>query len=187
MKTLYYTILLFALTISSCTSDKPLETLSYENEPAKTISEFLKWYKENNEKVNAIQLINNPLPDDTGSYYTVNYDSTQKYILTLSKSGYLSDNYLNTLNEHFKSSDKELTRTKQNDGPPFGFDYDYIMDSQDFESELDSVKKNTHIVSMSIEKESGYVLIDFHQGYRREFYLSKVNNKWLIDRIGIKS
>ena len=65
MKTLYYTILLFALIISSCTSYKPVETLSYDNEPAKTISEFLRWYKDNNEKLNSIQLIKNPLPDDT--------------------------------------------------------------------------------------------------------------------------
>ncbi len=171
------------MTLSSCSDLPNVENNSAEKDLSKTVIDFLKWYKDNNARLNNIQLVNHPNQDDTSSYYTVNYDSTAKYLFELKKSGYLSDVYLNTLDEHFKSSGKELAETKQNDGPATGFECDFIMKSQDYESDLDSIDKNTKIIETKINKEIGYVLVRFLYEVELEYHLSRVENKWLIDKI----
>ncbi len=155
-----------------------------DSKPETVVNNFLKWYKNNDARLNSIPLIKGGAPDTT-SFYSVDFTQIEKYLNELKKSGFLSDKYLNDLRSYFKNLNDSLKKYPQNDGPPFGFDLDFIMKAQDYTDimdDLDSLKISTK----KIENNHATVIIDRLPPMKMVYSLSKKVNDWLIDTFEYK-
>ena len=63
-------------------------TIDIETSPDSTVISFLKWYRENEDRLHQIQLLTGGL-DDTTSFYSVDFEATENYLAELKKSGFL--------------------------------------------------------------------------------------------------
>jgi len=104
------------------------------------IKGFLKWYKTNYERISKLQDETVALVGKgTASQYRVNFKNVEKYINALRASGYFSELFFQHKRQYFKKADEKLLKTKQNDGPPEGFEYDFILFTQEPEIILDNI------------------------------------------------
>jgi len=149
-------------------------------EPVKTVVDFLKWYRENHEKISKIQMVNMPPVEDTNSFYTVNFEEIEGYLTLLKKSGFVSDRYLQQWRDYFKKASKKLEENPMNDGPPGGFEFDFVLWTQEIDETLEAVN-DPKLISSKITQNKAVVKIDILM--RLEFKLSKQNGKWRIDDI----
>lgn len=128
-----YSIIASLIFIAACSSsDKQIK------EPSETVISFLKWYTENMKTVGNINMVNNNgnMIVDSTKLYSVNFDSTEKYLAALKKSGFISDKYISKWREHFKEVDSDFKANPQYDGPPEAFNFDLIMCSQEYDDDL---------------------------------------------------
>ena len=149
-------------------------------EPVKTVVDFLKWYRENYKKISKIQMVNIPPTEDTNSFYTINVDETERYLTVLKKSGFVSDRYLEQWRDYFKKAGIKLEQNPMNDGPPEGFEFDFVLWTQEIDETLEAINY-PKLISCKITKNKAVVKIDILM--RLEFKLAKQNGKWLIDDI----
>jgi hypothetical protein len=149
-------------------------------EPVKTVVDFLKWYRENYEKISKIQMVNIPPLEDHDSVYTVNFEEIEEYLTYLKTSGFVSDKYLQQWRDFLVKAGKKLEQDKVNDGPPEGFDFDFVLWTQEINDTLEAIK-NPKLISSKITQNKAVVKIDIMM--RLEFKLSKQNDKWLINDI----
>ncbi|HVE61147.1 MAG TPA: hypothetical protein VNA26_04970 [Chitinophagaceae bacterium] len=161
------------------------ENASDTKNPETVVHNFLKWYKNNDVRLNSIPLIKGGAPDTT-TFYSVDFTQTEKYLSELKKSGFLSDKYLNDLRTYFKSSNDSLKKYPQNDGPAYGFDFDFIMQSQDYMDIMENID-SLKILSKKISGNSATIIIDRLPKMKMAYGLSKQGNTWLIDTFGYKS
>ncbi len=151
-------------------------------EPVKTVINFLKWYKENEKRLSKIQLVNMPPIEETNSFYTVNFDETERYLTELKESGFVSDKYLEQWRDYFKKADIKLRQDPVNDGPPDGFEFDFILRTQDIDETLEAIN-NPKLISSQIIKDNAIVKLNIVM--RLEYKLTKHGDKWLIDDIQV--
>lgn len=152
---------------------------SHKKDVSQAIVDFLKWYKINSNKLSQIPLIN------ADSFYTVDFNNTNKYIATLKQSGFVSDAYTNSLNKYFKQCNENFIKHKQYEGPPMGLDCDLFMLSQDYEEDLNKIDKIKFSIN-EISKDQASVIARFYYGNKLTYHLSRLNNNWLIDKIESK-
>ncbi len=159
-------------------------TISSEEEPAKTVIEFVKWYRDNMSSLNNIELINNAYSDapDSTKLYSVNFKNVDRYLKEIKKCGYVSDKYINQLLTYFKTGDKYLLENPEYEGPPEGFNFDLVLWSQDYQEDLDNID-NTKFSLLANGENRKEIEAKFFGGSTLQFKLSKHNNKWLIDEI----
>lgn len=150
------------------------------NEPAKTVVDFLKWHRQNHEKISKIQMVNIPPVENTNSFYTVNVDETERYLTLLKKSGFVSDRYLQQWRDYFKKAGIKLEQNPMNDGPPEGFEFDFVLWTQEIDETLEAIN-DPKLISSKITQNKAVLKIDILM--RLEFKLSKQNGKWRIDDI----
>ena len=155
---------------------------TYTNkESLNTVIDFLNWYKNNYETVNQFNLVKNKgVNYDSTKFYSVNFEESEKYLKKLKSSGFISDNYINKWRKYFKEHDEYLKKNPQNDGPPYGFDYDFVLLTQEIDKTIESNVK-LKLLDIKESNESSIVKIDIMM--RLSFSLSKCNGKWLIDNI----
>ena len=149
-------------------------------EPVKTVVDFLKWYRENYEKISKIQMVNIPPLEDLDSVYTVNFEEIEEYLTFLKTSGFVSDKYLQQWRDFLVKAGKKLEQDKVNDGPPEGFDFDFVLWTQEIRETLEAIKNPKLISSKSTQNKA---VVRIYILMRLEFKLSKQNDKWLIDDI----
>jgi hypothetical protein len=94
------------------------------------IRNFLRWYKQNQEKIDSIALIRGRAAEDTGRY-VIDFDGVKKYLAVLRSSGYFTDSFLLDKEAYFQKCEKNLAVSKQNDGPPEGLDFDLLLLTQE--------------------------------------------------------
>ncbi|HEX8514565.1 MAG TPA: hypothetical protein VF868_00090 [Bacteroidia bacterium] len=181
--------------LAACTSNDNAEQTKFFNgtnntgiekqideQPAKTIIDFLKWYRDHQ----TIQggLVNNASNDkyDSTKYYSVNYEATEKYLTDLKTTGFISPKYIDKWREYFKKCEKNFEANPSNDGPPEGFEYDFVMLSQETEDNLKDLEK-TQITDSKISENTSVVNLHFINGDNLQYRLTKTNDKWLIDDI----
>lgn len=166
---------------------------SLDTQPVKTIIDFLTWYK-NHQNIQE-GLVNNIRPDtydshaniniyDSTTFYSVNFNATDKYLKKLESTGYISDNYLSKWREYFKKCDKHFHENPMNDGPPTGFEYDFVMLSQ-YDDDLNNLEKSK-INSQFITNNNATINLYFESGHKRIYKLIKQINKWVIDDIQLE-
>jgi hypothetical protein len=123
----------FAVSNDTLTKDSNHTSLDCTN----TIMAFLKWYKMNYEKVNSMQnAVVSLKGDSANAQYRVDFDAAEKYLAKLRASGFFSDQFLQKTLQYFKRADENLVRTRQNEGPPEGFEFDLLLLTQESESLL---------------------------------------------------
>ena len=149
-------------------------------EPVKTVVDFLNWYRENYEKISKIQMVNMPSFKDPNSFYTVNFDEIEEYLIFLKTSGFVSDKYLQQWRDYLKKAGIKLEQDKVNDGPPEGFEFDFVLWTQEIDETLEAIN-DPKLISSKITRNKAVVKIYILM--RLEFKLSKQNGKWRIDDI----
>jgi hypothetical protein len=156
-------------------------TVSNRITPDSTVIAFLKWYRDNEDRLHQIQLLKGGLKDTT-TFYSVDFKATERYLYELKKSNYLSDRFLNELRLHFTQSNEYLKKNPQNDGPAPGFEADLIMKAQDYMDvweNLNSVK----VIDRKLDGNNAFIKFLFAGYYKTKYYLTNNGNTWLIDSI----
>ncbi len=152
--------------------------------PSRIPVDFLKWYRDHLPELNGIALVNQPGPGgDTTRAYSVNAAGTEAYLAALRGSGYVSPRYLDAWREYFRKGDASFKSEPQYEGPPRGFDYDFVFQSQDYETELTQLEGLT-VTPLQPTPGGAAFLVAFPTGHRLKFWLTQAGNAWLIDRIG---
>jgi hypothetical protein len=170
-------------TPSDTSTNIPADNFALDEQPAKTIIDFLKWYRDNENKVGG-GWVNNASNEtyDSTKFYSVNFEATEKYLTELKLTGFISDKYIDKWREYFKKCDKDFKDNPSNDGPPEGFEYDLIMLSQETEENLKHLEK-TQVVESKITDNTALLNLHFINGDNMQYKLTKDNDKWLIDDI----
>lgn len=187
-------LLLIALTsCNSGTTDKKesatavkAETvgLSVEQQPAKTIIDFLTWYRENRDRLGKIQLVNNAddMESSPSKFYSVNFNNTEVYLMEIKKSTFVSDAYINDQRQYFKECSQQLKENPQNEGPPAGFEFDLILLSQDYEEDLANLDKSI-VTAIDLKDKNTKLKLSFQSESALVFTILKNNGQWFIDKI----
>ncbi len=147
--------------------------------PDSTIINFLKWYHDNESRLNKIQLVKGGYPDTT-TFYRVDFSQTENYLAELKKSGFVSDKYLSDFRIYFSKADADLKKDPQNDGPPAWFDADLVMKSQDYDDVWNNLEKAKTTIK-EITDNSAEVFIQFQPNYKMKCHFTKIGNSWLLD------
>lgn len=120
--------------------------------PRETVAGFLKWYAANYDKAYSFELIS------TKGRYTVNLEGCRQYLAFLKSSSYLSDAFLDRMMGDFKGYDAIYKKEFVDDGPPEGFDYDLILQTQDIDDTLERIK---NLEPGNIEKNGDTWIFDY--------------------------
>ncbi|NEU08746.1 hypothetical protein GZH53_10520 [Flavihumibacter sp. R14] len=153
---------------------KPLEA------PKKVVRDFLKWYKENRERLGTFRLV--PVkPGDTTKSYRVDFRETEKYLSELKKSGFVSDQYIISFRKYFETADANLAKYPQYDGPAVGFGFDLVLKAHDYGEILDHLNKLKFVIK-PVNADSTKVYVRFPTVIMA-LTLSRSGSTWLIDSL----
>jgi len=142
---------------------------------------FLKWYRDNEKRLQQFDVVKGGLPDSTKNYY-IDFIMAERYIAELRASGFLSDAFLNDLMDYFKQCSLYLKKYPQNDGPPPGFEADLIMKSQDYMDVWSNIE-HPKIINKTILQNKAVLDLQFAKYYDVKHFLSRNGNEWFIDSI----
>lgn len=95
--------------------------------PEDVVYKFFRFYFDN--KLNEFELTNWNEPNLKS--YRVNFTATEKYLTKLRTSGCVSKVYIEHWRNYFNNCDKTFLKKPQNEGPPAGFEFDFITNSQE--------------------------------------------------------
>jgi hypothetical protein len=152
-----------------------------KHESVKTVFDFLKWYRTNYNQLNQIKLVNNSGADQGSTkYYSVNFKGTEDYLLRLRGSGYISDKYIDKWRRYFRECEENFKRNPQNDGPPDGFGFDFVLWTQEIDETLEKID---HPKLIGVKESLTISIVKVDIMMRLGFTLSNSNGKWLIDNI----
>ncbi len=141
-----------------------------------TVKGFLKWYKTNYTRANDFPFTGT----DKKGYYTVDHPACERYLQYLKSSSYISDTYVVEWRKFFKSKAQYFKEFPQNEGPPYGFDLDLVLITQEPELVLDAI----NILKFKIkERTATTAIIEVVGEFSYDFELSWVKGKWKIDYI----
>ena len=191
---IYYILII----LTACNSDKKqdakfkdtinqtlfADTTSNEKKPEKTVISFLKWYRDNLKNIHKIELVNNSnnVVYDSTKFYSVNFDNTEIYLSKFKNSGYVSDKYIGTWRLYFKQCESNFKTSPENDGPPSGFDFDFVMCSQEYDEDLANIDK-VKIENYQADNTKAKLTLEFPSNMKLSYWLTKQNGNWLIDDI----
>lgn len=145
-------------------------------DPLQTVKDFLRWYGTHYKEANSFNLVN----QGDSVFYAVNFGETEKYLGYLKSSGFVSDEYLNSFRKQFAESQLAFEKDPMNEGPPFGFDYDLVLWTQEPELVIEK-GKNPAVIFSSVRDDEASLGLDVYM--KLQFELSKENGVWKINRI----
>ncbi|WP_276878047.1 hypothetical protein [Chryseobacterium joostei] len=156
-----------------------------DNSQIETIKTFLKWYKENEDKLYSFNSIKGGILTETDppANYYVDFDEVNKEIKFLESSDVFSQKFLSAYKARYVDGNEYFKQNPANDGPPFGFDYDYFfMTQDDYQSDL----KNIDTIQFKIKPINEQSCnVEFHLkncGMTYRYTLTK-SDKWRIESI----
>ncbi len=177
------TALYFLIAFSCGTKDK----LSDKEIIEQKVKGFLTWYSTNWKEV-AVDLINpiiensNAEPDSTKPY-KINFKAAEIYLDSFRKSGFVSETYIEYYRQYFIKCQKKFEEVPEYEGPPTGFEYDFVFRSQDYEYQQNNADK-AMITDISITANKAIATIKYDDDvYSYIYELSKLNNNWYIDSV----
>ena len=183
-------VILFILTACSSNEQKndvspsePFVSYTIDQPPVTTVINFLKWYKINKHKLGAIEMVNNAYKEhDSTKYYSVNFKETERYLAELKKSNFFSDKYIFDMKGYFENSEVDFKAHPENDGPPKGFDHDFIMQTPNPDEDLKDLDK-LQLTYGNGSADKGSVCLEFPSKFTLRYLLIKIKGRWLIDEI----
>lgn len=182
---LFLLIFIFACSRPSCevNSETNKDALSkVESSPETAIFNFLRWYDVHRyHLMDDLVLYNSSETRDASKFYAVNFAAAEKYLNTLTETKMVSTKYANKWRDYFKKCEQHFKEHPSNEGPPEGFDYDFILFSQE-DPGLNELNK-TKMELVKREGNSVQLLIHFPSDYHYKYQLSLEDKHWLIDDI----
>ena len=141
MKHIYFSsMVLFLLFFVSCNEhgnkkigSDTVDTDSVTNsKQTELIKNYYIWYNDHMAEINPFNLVkNSPNNGDTTLTYAVNFTGTEQWLNKFQSSGMVSENFIAHWRSYFKECEEGFQVEKAWDGPPAGFDYDLIYNSQE--------------------------------------------------------
>lgn len=171
--------LLCACTSKEAKSEQNITNKEVDKSDKKTAIDFYKWYA-TDKKIKDIEFLKDL--KDSNNFYAIDFKGTEEYLTTLKQTGFVSEKYLQTQRDYFKDCEKYFQENPENDGPPYGLDYDLIMLSQDYEEDLANTDK-IKVEEIYRKDNQSMLKLLFFGGGKIDVTLSKTNGKWLIDKI----
>ena len=138
-----------------------------------TVLAFLKWYNQNEMALSKIEKVKTV----EGEPYALNKPGTEEYLAKLKSSGFIADAYLDHERADFAELEKGYLANPEFDGPPSGFDYDRVLQAQDW-NDLDQAI----ILSKEQSVNEATVTVDVGGRLRVEL-ISQDNSTWLMSSI----
>ena len=126
-------LIIFLISLFSCNQVQKKTNTGKPSESVDCLSRmggFIKWYKSNYPKIEAINLVKLVKRDDS-SQYRVDFENAERYKSLLRSSGFFSEQFFIDKSRYFRDCDKKLLGTKQDDGPAEGFEADLILYTQE--------------------------------------------------------
>ena len=170
-------------------SNNTYEYLSPKVDTAKivgrTVLSFLKWYKNNYENIYKIEILNNmPASSnyDSTKFYSINFEGTENYLKYMKSSGYISDKYLARWRAYFKKYDDDFKNNPVNDGPPYGFDLDFVLITQEIDYAFEKIKTAV-FTKVVIKDNEAEVRLTIDKDWAYKYVLTFDGKNWLIDSI----
>ncbi len=154
--------------------------------PENTVRDFLNWYSKNQSTLPG-NFVDHADGRDTTKSYSVNFNVTERWLAAVDSSRAVSPVYIRHWRTYFKQYADTLRLHKQHDGPPSGFEYDFLLLSQEPEEKVAELKAGTFITRLSSPNQA--IVTAFgpqHEGWREGmiFILSRAPaGKWLIDEM----
>ncbi len=163
------------------------ESVSEVNFQIEKVKEFLKWYRDNEHKLYSFNSIKGGPQDEseTPVNYYVDFNQVEKELNFLKDSHLFSPKFLSVYKQNYVEGEENFKKNPANDGPPFGFDYDYFFRTQeDYQSDL----KNIETISFAVNQINPQSCnVKFHLencGMTYQYTLIKdQTGQWLIDSI----
>ena len=140
--------MLTLLGMASCSTDsaptQPISAAVSASSPEKTVRDYLHWYATHHDKLptNFVATVGVG-GKDTTSYYAVNFQVTENWLTAVRQSGALSGTYLQHWRTYFRQYADTLRLHRQNDGPANGFEYDFLMLSQEADTRATELQAGT--------------------------------------------
>jgi hypothetical protein len=185
-----YLFPLLLLTIISCqdntgkkiSSDTIADSVKISVDQTELLKNYFTWYNDHMKELYKFNLVKNcPNNGDTTQVYRVDFNETEKWLKTFQSSGYVSDNFISTWRDYFAKCDKEFIEEKACDGPPSGFDYDFIYNSQDDGPTNEQLQKATLIKSETKNgKNNVSLLVPGYYDTLKEVIEKTPDGKWKI-------
>lgn len=172
-------LLFFIISCSGPVAEIKRSDASLTREADSTIRDFFSWYKNNYDTVNSYPLVITG-NGDTNVQYRLNKKGAEQYLSVLQSSGKVTANLIAFYHRAFTMCDSIMLSDKQTDGPPYGFEADMILCSQDPESSFDEILQNKQF-EIKLQGDTAYTT--FGEG-KTPLSLIHTNNRWLIDKIG---
>jgi hypothetical protein len=151
-----------------------------------TAVNFLKWYTANLDRFQKLQgnTIAGTLGDSTKPY-RINFEATEVYLKELSKSGYVSEWYIDHFRPIFKTVNEDLIKHKQWDGPIIGYEWDLvfpIIETDEITDHLNELKP----VYQFQNTNGAYLIFKLGKSLHFTFSMWYYQGKWLINELSIK-
>lgn len=172
-------------TIQKLENKKEISVLK-DDSGIQIVKQFLNWYKTNLDEIYKFQSIKggNLAENEVAENYYVDFQQVDKEVKFLSDSKLFTQNFLNQYRQNYVEGDGYFKKNPENDGPPFGFDYDYFfMTQDDYESDLKNINP---IKFSSVPKSESVKYVKFHLencGMTYRYTLKKEDGHWKIDKI----
>jgi len=180
---------IYGINISQCRNKiNKYKYLSLEVDTAKnvgkTVLAFLKWYKNNYENIDKIETVKNMSATnyDSTKFYSVNFEGTENYLKYMKSSGFISDKYLAYWRAYFKKCDDDFKNIPVNDGPPEGFDLDFVLITQETDYAFEKIETAV-ITKVVIKNNQAEVCLTIDKDWAYKYELTYDGKNWLIDSI----
>ena len=146
----------------------------------KVITKFLQWYKLNLHKANSFPL----LKKDSAGNYMVNKKAVSDYLNFLKSSKFISGKYIAHWQIYFDDKAAELKDQPMQSDMPEGFDFDFILITQEPELVLNQLNR-LKFKTVSINKTVALigVTLPSDKSIQYEFEMYKVKDDWQIGYI----
>ncbi len=95
------------------------------------------------------------------------------------ESGFVSDDFLTHWRTYFKKCEKDFQKDHVNDGPPSGFDYDFIFQSQDETPNDAQIQRATFTENLNGDK-STIILNIPKYGPITKMLVKSADGKWFL-------
>ncbi|UOQ70067.1 hypothetical protein [Hymenobacter cellulosilyticus] len=163
-------------------------TPATEPAPAQTVRRFVTWYIQKADSLPGNFVLNSEASDST-KFYAVDFPGTEEWLRAVQQSGTVSPAYLAQWRAYFRRYDDTLRLHPQNDGPPAGFDYDFLLLTQEAEETATDLQAGKFIVT---QQQGAHAHVQVrgpqHETYQAglDFDLSQqADGRWLIDKISV--
>jgi hypothetical protein len=172
-------LLLFVFSCSAPVAEIKKTDVSLIHEVDSTIRDFFSWYKKNYDTINSYPMVVTG-NGDTTIQYRLNKKGAEQYLASLQSSGKVTAGLISFYRKAFSICDSIMLADKQTDGPPYGFEADMILCSQDPESSFAEIEQ---VKQFDIKLQGDTAFATFGEG-KTPLSLVHTNNSWLIDKIG---